>query len=167
MSKAGVAGGLKADTIKAIGRAQMQGPFHVEEVQAPHSQISLGQEFFEQDCRSGFLPGRRFRRGGKLGIAEVVRPNPSRDYPRHVYRTSQDCWPQFRPKGFRRWKKWPMWSRWRSRKNNSRYRSQRQTKILDAGGKHSQKPKRIKFSCIRKFIVLDLKHIIVRWNGFF
>jgi len=66
IGKAGV-GGLKAETIKAIGRAQMQGPFHVEEVQAPHSQISLGQEFLNKIAGRAFA-GRRVDTG-KVGVA--------------------------------------------------------------------------------------------------
>jgi hypothetical protein len=53
----------------------MQGPFHVEEVQAPHSQISLGQEFLNKIAGRAFA-GKKVPAGGKLGIAEAVPKKP-------------------------------------------------------------------------------------------
>ncbi|MFH1182779.1 MAG: hypothetical protein V1690_00770 [Candidatus Moraniibacteriota bacterium] len=47
-------GAVQAETIKAIGKAQMQGPFHVEQVQAPHANISLGQEFLNKIAGRAF-----------------------------------------------------------------------------------------------------------------
>jgi len=66
MGKVGTIG-LKAETVKAVGQAHMQGPFHVEEVQAPHSQINLGQEFLNKIAGRAFA-GRRVDTG-KVGVA--------------------------------------------------------------------------------------------------
>jgi len=61
--------GVQAETIKAIGQARMQGPFNVEQVQAPHAQISLGQEFLNK------IAGRAFA-GKKVdtGKVKVITP---------------------------------------------------------------------------------------------
>jgi len=68
LGKAGTVG-LRADTVKAVGQARMQGPFHVEEVQAPHSQISLGQEFLNKVAGRAFA-GKKVDTG-KVGIVEA------------------------------------------------------------------------------------------------
>lgn len=60
---------IQTETIKAIGKAQMHGPFHVEEVQAPHSQISLGQEFLNKIAGRAFA-GKRVDTG-KVGIVDA------------------------------------------------------------------------------------------------
>jgi|GEM_PF-1567156 len=56
-------GTIQTETIKTVGRAQMHGPFHVEEVQAPHSQISLGQEFLNKVASRAFA-GKKVDTGG-------------------------------------------------------------------------------------------------------
>jgi len=82
LGKGGGAGAsIQAETIRAIGKAQMQGPFHVEEVQAPHSQISLGQEFLNKIAGRAFA-GKRVDTG-KVGIVEAenkkLEPPPSKE----------------------------------------------------------------------------------------
>lgn len=57
VGKKGV-GAIQAETIKAISKAQMHGRFHVEEVQAPNSQISLGQEFLNKIAGRAFASKR-------------------------------------------------------------------------------------------------------------
>ena len=63
-------GAVQAETIKAVGKAQMKGSFHVEEVQAPHSQISLGQEFLNRVAGRAFA-GKRVSTG-KLKVADAT-----------------------------------------------------------------------------------------------
>jgi len=67
--RGGIGAAIQAETIHAIGKAQMRGPFHVEEVQAPHSQISLGQEFLNKIAGRTFA-GRKVDTG-KIGIVEA------------------------------------------------------------------------------------------------
>lgn len=69
LGKGGVGTAIQTETIKAIGKAQMHGPFHVEEVQAPHSQISLGQEFLNKIAGRAFA-GKKVDTGG-AGIVDA------------------------------------------------------------------------------------------------
>jgi len=64
LTRKGGIGAVQAETIKAIGKAQMRGPFHVEEVQAPYSQISLGQEFLNKIAARAF-------KGKKIDTGEI------------------------------------------------------------------------------------------------
>lgn len=57
---------VQAETIKAIGKAHMQGPFNVEQVQAPHAQIGLGQEFLNKIASRAFA-GKKVDTG-RIGI---------------------------------------------------------------------------------------------------
>lgn len=69
LGKGGIGTAIQTETIRAIGKAQMHGPFHVEEVQAPHSQISLGQEFLNKIAGRAFA-GKHVDTG-KVGIVEA------------------------------------------------------------------------------------------------
>ncbi|MBM3256277.1 MAG: hypothetical protein FJZ04_02310 [Candidatus Moranbacteria bacterium] len=74
MGRSGAGGAVQAETIKAIGQAQMHGKFRVEEMQAPHAQINLGQEFLNK------IAGRAFAsKQMKTGQAGVISADESRD----------------------------------------------------------------------------------------
>jgi len=69
-------GAVQAETIKAIGKAQMQGPFHVEQVQAPHANISLGQEFLNKIAGRAFA-GKRVDTGAVGIITPEAKNEPA------------------------------------------------------------------------------------------
>ncbi len=67
-------GQISTESIQAISQAQMKGKFNVQEVQAPHAQISLGQEFLNK------VAGRAFAsKQMKTGQAGVISADESRE----------------------------------------------------------------------------------------
>ena len=67
-------GTVQAETIKAIGKAQMQGAFHVEQVQAPNSRISLGQEFLNRVAGRAFAAKQVSTGGVKVAKSDSKAP---------------------------------------------------------------------------------------------
>ena len=86
VGKSSGGGAVQAETIKAIGQAQMHGKFKVEEVQAPHAQINLGQEFLNK------IAGRAFAsKQTKTGGAVVISADESRDKEAQTRELSADA----------------------------------------------------------------------------